>query len=396
VGFWIRVLAGGTCLLVLLALFSFVGEHATAQPQAWTEQSPTLSPAARSFHDMAYDVQSDRIILFGGNAPGLRPLNDTWAYDYDASTWTDMSPGVAPSPRGGFGMAYDSQSDRVVLFGGLDEDSGATNNETWAYDLESNRWTNMTAPGSPSRRFETHMVYDAESDRTILYGGLGPGFALLRETWTYDLNTNTWTNENPTPTPSAAANDYMAYDARSDRMIHFGGVREPLPQESGETWAYDLNANRWTNLAPNPSPSPRSVPAMAYDAESDRIVMVLRSVANPETWVFNFDANSWVDASGGDAPTRRDRGYRMAYDADSDRMILFGGQLGGDEGFGTPPPYFDDTWALNLNAVPVPPPPPPLPLWIAASIAGAAAAAIGTVIFLRRRKRGTGGKQGTS
>jgi len=336
---------------------------------------------------MAYDVQSDRIILFGGNAPGLRPLNDTWAYDHDTNTWTNMSPEVAPSPRGGFGMAYDNQSNRVVLFGGLDEDSGATNNETWAYGLESNTWTNMTAPGSPSRRFETHMVYDAESDRIILFGGLGPGFALLRETWTYDLNTNTWTNENPTPMPSAAANDYMAYDVRSDRMIHFGGVIEPLPLESGETWAYDLNANRWTNLDPTPSPSPRSVSAMAYDAESDRIVMVLRSVANMETWVFHFTANSWVDATGGGAPTRRDRGYRMAYDAGSDRMIFFGGQFGGDEGVGTPPPYFDYTWAFDLNAVAPPGSTDLLFPLLAGVVAAGAAVGVVTIVLLRRRRR---------
>ncbi|HKZ89735.1 MAG TPA: kelch repeat-containing protein, partial [Thermoplasmata archaeon] len=261
------------------------------------------------------------------------------------------------------------------------------NNETWAYGLESNTWTNMTAPGSPSRRFETHMVYDAESDRIILFGGLGPGFALLRETWTYDLNTNTWTNENPTPMPSAAANDYMAYDVRSDRMIHFGGVIEPLPLESGETWAYDLNANRWTNLDPTPSPSPRSVSAMAYDAESDRIVMVLRSVANMETWVFHFTANSWVDATGGGAPTRRDRGYRMAYDAGSDRMIFFGGQFGGDEGVGTPPPYFDDTWAFDLNAVAPPGSTDLLFPLLAGVVAAGAAVGVVTIVLLRRRRR---------
>src|SRR6267378_5339468 len=56
-----------------------------------------------------------------------------------AVNWTNMNPPVAPTARENFATAYDSVADRVVLFGGYDGTSDG-NDETWAYDLESNVW----------------------------------------------------------------------------------------------------------------------------------------------------------------------------------------------------------------------------------------------------------------
>src|SRR5207247_5897486 len=42
-------------------------------------------------------------------------------------------------------MAYDPHSDGVILFGGWDPTIGYLN-DTWSYDFNSNRWTNMDQP----------------------------------------------------------------------------------------------------------------------------------------------------------------------------------------------------------------------------------------------------------
>jgi len=46
-------------------------------------------PSARAGHDMAYDAESDRVILFGGETePGSNILNgETWAYNLKSNTW---------------------------------------------------------------------------------------------------------------------------------------------------------------------------------------------------------------------------------------------------------------------------------------------------------------------
>ena len=79
---------------------------------------PLLSPPARGYHRMAYDVESDRAILFGGMGIVKGMLEDTWAYDLSANSWMKMAPAQSPPP--GYGpMAYDIQSDRVILFMGF-------------------------------------------------------------------------------------------------------------------------------------------------------------------------------------------------------------------------------------------------------------------------------------
>ena len=49
-------------------------------------------------------------------------FNDTWAYDLAGNTWTDLKPaGTLPSGRGGQGMATVPTSRRLIVFGGADD-----------------------------------------------------------------------------------------------------------------------------------------------------------------------------------------------------------------------------------------------------------------------------------
>ncbi len=193
---------------------------------------------------MAYDAESDRVVLFlvWTGAPD----NETWTYDFNSNTWTKMEPTTRPSPRTWSPMAYDAESDRVILFGGI---TGRDNDETWAYDLNTNTWTKMLVITRPSRRHSHALAYDAESDRVVLFGG--HQFAVNSdETWAYDFNTNTWTKMEPTTQPLKLAEHNLAYDAESDRIVLFGGDDSDSFLHSDDTWTYDLNANTWTDLSP--------------------------------------------------------------------------------------------------------------------------------------------------
>jgi hypothetical protein len=91
-------------------------------PTLTTTAVPALKPPPRGYISMAYDVESDRGILFGGQTGSyIRATsynNETWAYDAAANKWTEMRPGMSPSARTAADLAYDSESDRVLLFGG--------------------------------------------------------------------------------------------------------------------------------------------------------------------------------------------------------------------------------------------------------------------------------------
>jgi len=296
---------------------------------SWTNLSPPESPSPRMFHAMAYDSESDRIILFGGGTGSslLTVVNETWSYDFNTNTWTNLNPPASPSPRMGHAMAYDSESDRIVLFGG---ERAILFGDTWSYDFNTNTWTNLNPPESPSPRSGHAMAYDSRSDRIILFGGATQG-GFLGDTWAYDLGTNTWTNLTSSVGPSARILHAMAFDDPSGRLILFGGYTREL-QWSNETWSYDFNTNTWTNLNPPESPSPRTSHAMAYDSESDRIILFGGLVlfggyvqeSDNQTWAFDFDTVAWTQMHPATSPPSR-AGHAMAYDSESDRIILFGG-----------------------------------------------------------------------
>lgn len=142
----------------------------------WVDLMPSVKPSARFLPAMAYDSQSYRTILFGG-APDIGTFSyETWSYDSQTNTWTIMNPTSNPSARLLHAMAYDSQSDRIILFGGRVSVSYlGVNGETWAYDYNANVWTNRNPTYAPSARYGHAMAYDSQSDRVILFGGYTGG-----------------------------------------------------------------------------------------------------------------------------------------------------------------------------------------------------------------------------
>jgi N-acetylneuraminic acid mutarotase len=301
----------------------------------WTNMNPDTKPDARIRHAMAYDSESDRVILFGGYGPHGY-LWDTWAYDFTANRWKDMNPGIDLGLRSGHGMAYDSESDRVILFGGRGPVYFFS--DTWAYDYNTNTWTMMNPKTKPDARTGHAMAYDSESDKVILFGGYyySGGDKYLSDTWVYDYNTNTWTMMNPKTKPDARTGHAMAYDSESDRVILFGG--EGSSGYFSDTWAYDYNTNTWTNLTPLSGPNARAYHAMAYDSKSDRVILFGGEwMAFSDTWVYDYNTNTWTMMNPSTSPGARSK-HAMAYDSKSDRVILFGG-------FSIY--YLSDTWVYD-------------------------------------------------
>lgn len=306
----------------------------------WSDMAPSPNPAAGNHGSLAYDTQSDRIVHFGGQAfPGAYS-NETWSYSFDTNTWTESQPSARPSPRFAHAMAYDTTSDRTILFGG-----SAGSDETWGFNLAAGEWERMTPSSQPSGRLGHRMAYDRQSDRIMLFGGgpnlLGP---YNGETWAYDVDANEWIRMDIAMRPSARNGHDMAYDAESDRIVLFGGFDGTVAL--GDMWVYDLNTNTWENMRPAAGPPGRRLHAMAYDAQSDLVVMFggfdeINDLG--DTRVYDFNANAWTEKNPSPAPSSR-RGHRMAYDAESDRIVLFGGFAG------TAPLFLGDTWLYDVDS----------------------------------------------
>jgi hypothetical protein len=237
---------------------------------------------------MVYDTESDRIILFGGVGPGD---TITYAYDFNTDTWTKQAPG--PPAQQGLRMAYDAESDRVILFGGESRARGMLN-ETWAYDFNTDSWTEMKPSTSPPAQSFQAMTYDAESDRVLMWWG-SPDNSV----WAYDFNTNTWTEKETDEFPSKGALGGLAYDSESDRSILYGGGGFEGGDTTDETWAYDYNTNMWTKMEPGESPPKLTSHNMVYNPTLDLVVLFGGRVGagdtfSAETWTYDFNSDTWT------------------------------------------------------------------------------------------------------
>lgn len=94
-----------------------------------------------------------------------------WAYDYDSDTWTAIESSGGPSYRGGHKMVYHPGSDRIILFGGYSLGEVHFCDDTWAYDYNANTWTQLAPVTHPSGRWYHQMVYDQGADKIVLLAG---------------------------------------------------------------------------------------------------------------------------------------------------------------------------------------------------------------------------------
>lgn len=229
--------------------------------RVWEQMHPGVQPSStpdkpRFGAPLTYDSESDRLILYAGGSP-WHMYTDTWAYDLNTDTWEPMSPKSSPSPRGMYATAYDTESDRVLLWGGF---TGTEENDVamWAYDYNTDTWERLENSGGPQQHWERHgMAYIPELDQVLFYSGMLEEEGVLpAETWYYDYNSNAWTAIDVAISPPALAMYAMAYDSRIGKAVLFGGEKTSkyAGDISPDIWVFDPDTESW---APVSAPATR-------------------------------------------------------------------------------------------------------------------------------------------
>jgi hypothetical protein len=131
---------------------------------AWLDTG-TGAPTSVRDGAMAYDALRKRLVCFGGytDGSGDSEIDETW--EWDGKAWTQKSPTVSPAPRGGHGLAFDARRGRIVLYGGY------YHNELWEYD--GTTWSQRMTQAGPPSSFSNGLVYDVARDRMVFYASDG-------------------------------------------------------------------------------------------------------------------------------------------------------------------------------------------------------------------------------
>lgn len=277
-------------------------------PARWSRLAATAPAQADS---AAYDTRTGELIVrFSTRGGGCdfehlpEPISETWAFDWRRGTWTNLEPVVSPPNlvMASAPIVYDQRADKIILFGGLNlaallagDWANVGSSDTWAYDRQSNSWTNMHPANPPAARNAHALAYDERSGRIILFGGNGD--TDYDDTWAYDYATNTWTNLAPENPPSPRHYAHLVYDRTTQRFVLYGGLDYSEEQAYAETWVYDPALNQWEQLDPEVSPTAVAWFGMMFSNATDSIVLYGGGSGRggwlDEVWAFRPEKGAW-------------------------------------------------------------------------------------------------------
>ena len=277
----------GQCSAPIAVLFGGTDQNGTLLGDTWQWDGSSwkvrkvVGPSARAGHAMA--SLNGTVVLFGGisgaPAAGSFPvLGDTW--EWDGSRWIERK---VPGPKARAGHAMATLAGKVVLFGGTGAGAAATGSylgDTWEWDGRG--WTERHTNG-PTARIDHAMA--TLSDRVLLYGGIDdPTQRFRADAW--EWSGSGWALSSATSAPGERAALAMARSL--DGILLFGGGVEGSGVAS-QTWEWLGTA--WV-LRASTGPSARAYASMA--ALNGEILLFGGggTPAFAETWL--WDGTAWA------------------------------------------------------------------------------------------------------
>ena len=279
----------------------------------------TASPPARNLATMADDPAmgaNGEVVLFGGSdVPGVGNLADTWAWN--GTAWAQLSPAASPPARCTAGMAYDTGTGQMLLFGGY---STTFFGDTWAWT--GTTWAQLAPSATPSARYWSSLAYDSATDQVVLFGGSNPGY--LSDTW---LIGRPGQRRQPGIGADGGRQHRHHHRHRLQRRQHRRLRRH------GRHPCHRGVVHLDNGLAP-----PEAVGTVDVTVTTPTAGTSVTSGADQ----YSYSNATWYEAYATAGPSQRDYGS-VAYDPATGQTILFGGVSSGSANL-------NDTWAWNGSA----------------------------------------------
>lgn len=143
----------------------------------WTRLCSGCDPDSlpKSRYDGSLVYGNGVLLLFGGADGDGTPLQDLWKFDFALGKWSELctAPACSPQPSARFGhaAAFDTFRGRMVMHGGITDNTEQTPPSDDAYEWDGTSWS-PTSPGTP--KSSSPMVFDSIRRRTVEFGGYGP------------------------------------------------------------------------------------------------------------------------------------------------------------------------------------------------------------------------------
>ncbi|MDG6224349.1 MAG: kelch repeat-containing protein [Candidatus Thermoplasmatota archaeon] len=166
-------------------------------------------------------VGSDGHVLLWGGRSGLYPnvtyLNDTYLFDPANNSWSEIPATGSPSPRYYQAVSSIMNTDKVLMFGGL---NGTMFHETHLFDLSDMGWENISVGVHPAACTHAGMAPLTGTDRVLLYGGYD-GREDISQSFEFRAITGKWSEVQAEYPPGAVSRHFLSPSIRPGSLILF-------------------------------------------------------------------------------------------------------------------------------------------------------------------------------
>jgi hypothetical protein len=203
-------------------------------------------------------------------------------------------------------------------------------------------WEALDADGPAAREDHTWTIDDA-GEVAYLFGGRD-GATVFGDTWAYRLQDDTWTQLVPPTAPPARFGHEAAW-VDGVGVVVFAGQADPQTFFN-DLWAYDPDAAKWTQL-----PATGSAPVARYGTCAaigpDGRLWVSHGFTEEQTRfsdtrAYDFATASWTDETPTAGPRPVERCLHGCWWTDAGELALYAGQTTGVVALG-------DRWSLRAG-----------------------------------------------
>jgi len=211
------------------------------ESESWSRLPLDMPPAPRRTPASFYDSTNHRMVTYAGQGNTL--YGDTWALNLDSPKWEKLATDISPAPRYGTLLAYGPDQKMAFSFAGFTSEQGRFD-DLWAFSPETNRWQALQAQGThPGKRCLHAGAYDTQNDRLFIFGGQRSG--PLGDLWSFNPASRTWRQMPQEPAPRKFTS--LTYAPETHQLWLFGGSGETV---FGDVWTFDIETERWLEAMP--------------------------------------------------------------------------------------------------------------------------------------------------
>ena len=274
----------------------------------WNQIKPDGLPACVNESHVAFDGETNSVILTGGVCTDSDSLDST--FSWDGTKWTKVDLGTTtPERTFGGAMAYDPNNQRLVLYGGT---IAFGNIKVGTLAFHANQWGTVLDPYSPTPR-SLPVVFSYPGSNVIsVYAGQDEGQS-YDQFWTFA--NGQWTQVTGDNKPSTCDSPLGAYD--SDRKVY------EIVCQAGNVWSFD--GTTWTNNKDSKDkPTVARLRSLAYDASLKKLVLFGGyddTEFLDQTWL--WDGTNWTRVKKNPPYLRAQA--TLWYDPIAKKTIVYGG-----------------------------------------------------------------------